>query len=1010
MDAKLVHAPTNLEAILRNAASSHGAGRHGEAEQGYRQILMHDPNHAEALHLLGVLLCQSGNSPAGIPMIQKAIEIKPKFPEALFNLGLTLQQAGQTYKASVAYTRAVRLEPSRDVAWHNMSQCFAALGDPDIAIDALEEGIAANPKSESLYDYACQLFKRSNNMPACLDMASRGIKHLPNAARLWIHRSHACFALGQLEEAWSAFTWRYRTPENPNIAPSYPIPQWQGEDLKEKSILIWTEQGPGETFLFSTMLDEIINASKKCIVITTERLQPILARSFRKAEVLDGTKYEVTPETADLQSSLVDLGQTLRKSWDDFPMLAPHIKPDPKSVEAAAKHYSREENEGLLVGISWRSFNVMTADNKSLPLSGWRSILTVPGIKFVSLQYGDVSSEVEHAQKNIGVKIQTEPYIDPVNDLDEHLAQVANMDLVITTSNTTAHEAAAQGIPTWVLTPHTIGEGLRWSWFTDRRDSPWYKSLTLYRQRHHGDWRMPIAEIAADLTMMSEKRVAHLDGSKHLLKLALAYDHAKQADAAMVAADAAIKNGLKSVDAHRVSMRGHLHAGDFTKASDVIDDALKLEDNSVALLVDRASTRKKLGRLDDAIEDLEHALRIDPHGIRTLNNFAHARRANGQLESGLELIRKAHDASPGNIDIKLSMGTFLLELGQIGEAKSLYDELLNNNDHVVEAASTLAIGMLLEGNFEDGWPLLKYRLGRPSANITYTHFPFPQWDGADISGQHILTWTEQGIGEEILLATMLDELANKARALTVLCSKRMVPIFKRSLKDVRVAERKLPLPSEAIDPDIDIQMSLGDVGQLLRPTFESFKKPGNKPALKAAIQTTKKLARKYRRSTPNPFLIGLAWNSGVPELGALKSLDLVAAQKLIANTDGTFVSLQYAPKPEHLAALSESGGENWIHDQSIDPLIDMDLATAQVAAMNYVVTISNTTAHIAGALGIPTALLVPRHTARLWYWFRDQTPCPWYPSVQVYESDKDGKWDEALADISKHIQILANAA
>jgi len=427
------------------------------------------------------------------------------------------------------------------------------------------------------------------------------------------------------------------------------------------------------------------------------------------------------------------------------------------------------------------------------------------------------------------------------------------------------------------------------------------------------------------------------------------------------------------------------------------------------LLVDRASAHKKSGRLDEAIKDLEHALRIDPNKIRTLNNLAHARRAKGQLEAGTELIRKAHEAAPENTDIKLSMGTFLSELGQIKEAKSVYDELLNSNEHVVEAASALAISMLLEGNFEDGWPLLKYRLRRPSANITYAHFPFPQWDGADISGQHVLTWTEQGIGEEILLTTMLGELANTARAVTVLCSKRMVPVFKRSLKSARVAERKMPLPSEAIDPDIDIQMSIGDVGQLLRPTLDSFKKPGNRPALKAAIQTTKKLAKKYRRPAPNPFLIGFSWHSTAPELGAFKSLDLVAAQKLIESTDGTFVSLQYAPQPEHLSALSESGGENWIYDRSVDPLIDMDLATAQVAAMNYVVTISNTTAHIAGALGIPTALLVPRQTARLWYWFKDQKTCPWYPSVQVYESDKDGKWGEALADISKHIQTLADA-
>jgi hypothetical protein len=107
--------------------------------------------------------------------------------------------------------------------------------------------------------------------------------------------------------------------------------------------------------------------------------------------------------------------------------------------------------------------------------------LQVPGVMFVNLQYGDCAQELNTARFTLGVDIYDDPNVDSGVDMDMFFAQVAAMDLVISTSNTTVHTAGSQNVPGWVLLPH--GKGAIWYWFLRREDSPWYPSLRLIRAR-----------------------------------------------------------------------------------------------------------------------------------------------------------------------------------------------------------------------------------------------------------------------------------------------------------------------------------------------------------------------------------------------------------------------------------------------------------------------------------------------------------------------------------------------
>lgn len=984
---------------LEQGQRAHVAGRMGEAEQAYQSVLNGDPNCAEAWHLLGVLLGQSGKTNQAIDCINKALSLDPRKPQWLYNLGCVFQQIGAVHDAILAFTRSVGLDRRNAQAWNNLGNLFATTHNYDAARKALERGISADPRYLALHDNLCRVHKRENNFGACLKAADRGLESNPESVLLWIHRAEACFALGEFDSAWAAYEWRFRSTENPNQPPDYPIEVWQGQSLAGKSILIWTEQGPGETFLFSSMLNELLDAADRCIVVTTDRLLPSLQRSFPQANVVDGTQLTVTRDTADFQCSLISAGRWLRRSWSDFPRRAGHICPDSKRQQEVHKSLQSAADNKPLVGIAWRSFGSVTGQKKSIALDAWRPILSVPGIRFISLQYGDVAQDIANLKAATGVEILPGPVDDPVSDLEGHLALVSGMDLVISSSNTTVHAAAALGVPVWCAVAHTLGEGLRWPWFTDRQDSPWYETVKLYRQEVIDDWTLTIADMAIDLAKWHGVRDPNFNVESHLVALAAAYRNIKQPKACARAAKAAVAENPASHSARRLAAQGLIALGECDDAITHLTPLIEQETDSINSLVDRAMAFQKSGRLEEAESDLRHALKLEPSSLEGLNNLGNVKIAEGFSREALDLHRQGSTLAPENKTLKLSIANRVSELQGSAASQPLFEALLHDEEMGSIAACDYGISLLKHGPSREGWILFRHRLSKPEANIRYDNFPFPVWSGESVAGKRVLVWTEQGLGEEILVATLMRDLAKQAKSVTLLCSNRVLAIFRKSLHGITVVQREEPLPKEAVDPRIDVQMSLSDVGALLRPTSQSFAPSLKAPTLKANKSKTAALKRAYSASNPHLPLIGLSWHSSAPATGGAKSIAPELYAKLIQDVPAQFVSLQHEPPPEHLSTLEAAAPERWIYDQSVNPMAELTDFAAQIAALDFVVTISNTTAHIAGALGIPTAMFAPPYAGRLWYWFKGTEQTLWYPTVTIYDGDEALNWGAALDQV-----------
>jgi hypothetical protein len=229
-------------------------------------------------------------------------------------------------------------------------------------------------------------------------------------------------------------------------------------------------------------------------------MKPVFARAFPEAVVVEASDPpHPATQSVHFHAPLGNIGRWLRPNLASFPVQKSFLKADPARSRALRERYG----QGPLVGIAWRSKNAAIGGQKSIPLAAWKPVLTVPGVKWINLQYGDVAEELAKIRESFGIEIRNDPEIDQLADMDALLAQVAALDLVITTSQTVAHVAGALGVPVWILLPR--GEGLLWYWFLEGEKSPFYPSARLFRQASRGGWSEILERVAALLGRNGDK-------------------------------------------------------------------------------------------------------------------------------------------------------------------------------------------------------------------------------------------------------------------------------------------------------------------------------------------------------------------------------------------------------------------------------------------------------------------------------------------------------------------------
>ncbi len=523
--------PSALNTVLTHAESLHAQGNLSDAETLYREILATDPNHARAIHNLGVIALRMGHSAGAEQLLRRAIVLEPDMAEAYSNLGLVLAGNGQADLAGACFAQAVELRPDYADAWSNWAILEQSAGHGDAAISHFRRARAANPDNpaiaanlaaaliegdgavegvallEGLQDrlqmvpaFHFNLAKgrlQKGDLPNSINSLRQAIALDPGSADAHHTLAHALLAAGQLAGGWREYEWRWRAKQFRVPPRDFPIPRWTGGDLAGQRVLVWSEQGIGDKLLFAGLLPELAAQVGAVTVEIEERLVGLFERSFPNIRVIarrDPVDPALDPAQFDLQAPIGDLARYLRPILAGFRPLGAYLAADPARTRDLRNKY-RTGSEVPLIGIAWAS-----RPPKGLSLTAFAPILKLPGVRWVSLQYGECSAEIAEANRTLGIDIVEDRSIDAIADFDGSVAQTAALDAVVTIQNATLYTAGGLGLPTFALTPPEPD----WRWLGCDH-SPWHETVRLYRQDREGP-AAALARLTADVKSWLDQR------------------------------------------------------------------------------------------------------------------------------------------------------------------------------------------------------------------------------------------------------------------------------------------------------------------------------------------------------------------------------------------------------------------------------------------------------------------------------------------------------------------------
>ena len=589
--------------MLGQALQYHRARQLPQAEQLYRRILQADPRHADALHLLGVLISQAGRDDLAIEYIQQALAIKPHVAAFHNNLGFSLQALGRLEEAELHYREAIHLDPNFSGALNNLGNVYRMRGDKEAAARCYQQAVALAPdyaeaqnnlgvalqelgkpaEAEAYHRHAIRLKPDSidtlNNLGVSLQSQKRleealatlqqalclkpddaethsnlgnvrkeqgkldaAVSHYREAVRFkpkyavahnnlgfalqeqgnyadamssynraleiepelavahW-NRSLLRLLLGDFEQGWQEYEWRWTQPNFTRR--SFPQPRWDGSDLNGKTLFLHVEQGFGDVFQFIRYLSGRNGrlAGAKVIV----ECHPQLQRVLKGARGIDQLVPLGSPLPAfDVWAPLVSLPGIFRTTVETVPATVPYLHADAELLEHWRQHLQSFKDLGRFfkVGTAWQGNPTYRADKqRSIPLAQFTPLAQVQGVRLVSLQKGQGTDQLAGIAGRFLVVDLGDRLDSTTGAFMDTAAVMKNLDLVITSDTAVAHLAGALGVKVWVPLPLVPD----WRWLLEREDCPWYPTMRLFRQTRYGQWEDVFERMTKELQSIAKE-------------------------------------------------------------------------------------------------------------------------------------------------------------------------------------------------------------------------------------------------------------------------------------------------------------------------------------------------------------------------------------------------------------------------------------------------------------------------------------------------------------------------
>lgn len=527
----LAHVPQDCDALINLGNSLLALRRAREAVEACQTAAAVRPDLPEAHSTLGIAHHQAGNLAQAEESFRKALRLRPDFTECLFNLGNLLADTDRADEAAGIYAEVLRQRPDLPEVHVNLANHLVRKGQVDEAIEHYNEALRLRPgMPEALLNLGNALFERNADMEgaqrcfeAARDQDPSNRRALNNLATvhsekgdmaaalahvrhlLDIHHndalSHATaaglfMAAGQWEEGWLHFEWRWLRPNLPAPLRDFGKPEWNGEDISGKTILIYHEQGLGDSIQFVRFVADVASRAGKVVLEVPPNIQALYRQSLKNVTL---TIFGEPLPPFDVQVPIMSLARILGVRPDKVPAPVPYLFADPARVAAWR---DRLPKGGFRIGIVWQGKAGVGVDKgRSYTLDQMAPVARIPGVTLISLQKGYGLDQLEQLPDRMRVETLGPDFDEGPDAFQDTAAVMQHLDLIISSDTSVAHLAGALGCPVWV----PLKFAPDWRWLRNREDSPWYpQTMRLFRQTAPRDWAGVFARLAADVAALKD--------------------------------------------------------------------------------------------------------------------------------------------------------------------------------------------------------------------------------------------------------------------------------------------------------------------------------------------------------------------------------------------------------------------------------------------------------------------------------------------------------------------------
>jgi tetratricopeptide (TPR) repeat protein len=398
----------------------------------------------------------------------------------------------------------------------------------------------------------------------------------------------------------------------------------------------------------------------------------------------------------------------------------------------------------------------------------------------------------------------------------------------------------------------------------------------------------------------------------------------------------------------------------------------------------------------EALEAFRRALAQDAGHAQSWCGQGQAFDALNRAQEAEQSYLQAIELQEDYVDAWVNLGVCLHGQDRHSESLAALERALSLAPSDAWCRWNLGLALLRQHRFAQAWLHFDSRWEVPDLDLQEVRTTRPAWEGS-AAQQPLLLWGEQGIGDQILYASILPELAQLPQKKYVALDQRLIPLFARSLPGFEFVD--LATVSDALD--FAEHLPLGSLPRLFRPDLASFTRARH-PYLQADPERSAGLRHMIARE--GKLICGVSWSSNRKSIGRQKSLGLAQMLQPLASSRLHFVDLQYGDTSAERQALQQGYGIEVQRLEEVDNFQDIDGLAALIQACDVVITTSNSTAHLAGALGKTTLLLLPSGKGQLWYWAEINGTIPWYPSIQAFRQNKVGNWEKPLQAIKAALE------